>query len=223
MFALINYSTQGKYREIQNLVHGQYERNTDKLFEFTEEWIKEQPLYSEHPYIFSQKHGAGNCLWKPYIILNVMDTLNEGDLIFYLDVADKIKNDYFFTYFKEIMNSRDIFLSLNVHQNSNWTKRDCFIGMSCDTEEYWNHRQLEAGTVGFRNTPFNRVLVEQWLTYAKSIEIMTDDKSVWGEDLPGFVQTRCDQSILTNLAIRYKLPTIDIFEVMKYIDYNGYL
>jgi hypothetical protein len=219
---LVNYATVGKFETIQTKVNSDLRKYVDGIFSYNDLWIKERDIYKDNLYIFSQKHGAGNALWKPYIILETLNKINDGDDIIYLDVADYIYNKDFFSFVKNKLTQYEIFLVLNMYKHGEWTKRDCFIEMNCDDNKYWDSRQLEAGTCGFRKTEKNLNLITEWLHWCQFPTIMTDDKSILGDDLDGFKQTRCDQSILTNLMIKYSLPTIDIFEIFKYIKYNEF-
>lgn len=94
--------------------------------------------------------------------------------------------------------------------------------MNCDSPEYWNSRQLEAGFVAFIKNNENIKFVEEWLNYSKDENIIVTKENVCGlNNLPGYADHRHDQSILTNLCIKYKMRTIDInFVSGKLIYYN---
>jgi hypothetical protein len=84
-----------------------------------------------------------------------------------------------------------------------WTKRDCFVLMDCDSKEYWNSPQVQAGINIWKNTPRVRSFLEEWLEYCKDPRIITDQPNTCGEDnLTEYQDHRHDQSILTNLLIK---------------------
>ena len=56
-----------------------------KTFEYTFENIKNDNFYKENKKILDREKGCGFCLWKPYIINNLLMKINENDIIFYLD------------------------------------------------------------------------------------------------------------------------------------------
>lgn len=56
----------------------------DKVYEFTSKDIEEN-YYLKHNDILDIKRGNGLWLWKPYFIKKVLSTLNDGDILFYLD------------------------------------------------------------------------------------------------------------------------------------------
>jgi len=219
---LINYADGEKFQALQAENHDKFGPYVERGIAYNSDILDDRFKFKNR-YILSQKHGAGNALWKPYIIQDALYGAQWGDVVLYMDVTDEVKYpSQFFQFVRNTMGEdKDQFLIRNVHRNSDWTKRDCFILMDCDNPNYWWASQLEAGIVAFRKTKFNMELVEEWLNICQVPAIMTDDKSIHGEDLEGFVQTRCDQSVLTNLQIKYGLPTVPIQDVLPMITYNG--
>ncbi len=222
---LINYAEGEKYVKFQEENIYDYGPYVDRAISYNRS-ILPTDFMKKNWYILSQRHSVGNALWKPFIILNALTNSSLvmwGDVILYMDVEDKVtKPDAFFSYVRRTMEfERDQFLVRNVHRNSDWTKRDCFIKMDCDFEKYWWVSQLEAGICAFRKTKFNIDLVKEWLEFGQDPDIMTDDKSIYGSDLPGFQQSRCDQSVLTNLQVKYGLPVVPIQEILPMVTYNG--
>ena len=47
----------------------------------------------KNSHIFSQGRLGGYCIWKPYVILKALDTLQEGDYCMYLDSGAYYIND----------------------------------------------------------------------------------------------------------------------------------
>ena len=83
-----------------------------------------------------------------------------------------------------------------------WTKRDCFILMDCDNENYWNSPMVQAGINVWKNTNEVREFIEQWLEYCVDPRIISDQPSECGEELPEFREHRHDQSVLSNLLLK---------------------
>jgi hypothetical protein len=169
--------------------------------------------------VLSFKRGYGYWIWKPYLILKTLLESNENDIILYLDSTDvpsEIFFDFVFNHFKK----NDLLLVKQHYLHDQWTKRDCFKLMDCDDDKYHNQIQLEAGVVGVRNTKFNIKLIEEWLMYCSNIFIISDLPNICGlPNYKGFIEHRHDQSILTNLAIKYDLPSIKLDN--QYISYNS--
>jgi hypothetical protein len=164
-------------------------------------------FYRDNRGIFDQPVGMGYWLWKPYIILEALGAASPGDIIIYADSGI------------EIIASPEPLLGLCSEENpillfgngnfrnATWTKRDCFILMDCDRELYWNAPQCDAAFCVFRRCPKSLEFVREWLHYCRDARILTDSPNTCGKrDLPDFVEHRRDQSILSILACKHRLP-----------------
>lgn len=108
----------------------------------------------------------------------------------------------------EICNRQDGIMLFRTHRqlNKKWTKRDCFVLMNCDSPKYWNAEQLMASFSIYVNNERNRNFVEKWLYYCCNKNIVTDIPNICGLDnFPEFKDHRHDQSILSLLAVKYKI------------------
>lgn len=170
--------------------------------------------------ILTIKRGLGLCVWKPYIILEAFKKMQEGDIIVYLDSADMIHPNIF-PYLEHKLSETNVLLvpSPNRNLQRNYTKRDCFVMMGCDNEQYWNALQIEAGFVAVKKCKQSEEIFNEWLYYCKNENIITDIDNICGlENLPNFVTHRHDQSIISNLAVKYNIY-LD-FNLLNYIRHN---
>jgi hypothetical protein len=155
--------------------------------------------------ILSYKRGYGYCIWKPYIILEELDLLNDDEILLYIDSTDLPEKSFFDDVIKNF-NEREYFFVNRGYNHGQWTKRDTFVLMNCDSPEYFNHVQLEAGIVGLKPNDFNKNLVKEWLDFATNKNILTETPNISGlPNVNNFIEHRYDQSILTNLFIKKKL------------------
>lgn len=166
-------------------------------------------FYFANKEILDQKRGAGYWIWKPYIIMTALSEMNDGDILFYMDAGDGfimpeatgIRDGIL-----EIMKDKDIALTTGGFPNKDWCKRDCFVLMGCDTPEYHDHIQLEAGLCLFRKSQRAFDFLAEWMRYCCDKRIVTDDPNTCGLDnFPSFKEHRWDQAILCNLAIKQKV------------------
>jgi hypothetical protein len=184
--------------------------------------ILNSDLYIKYSNIldFNPNKGDGYCLWKPYIILDTLKQINDNDIIIYSDCADNLKEGLK-NFVLNYMKLNDYLLVNNTHLNKNWTKRDCFYYMECDNEKYWNTTQLEAGFCVFKKTQKNIDFVNEWLNFCSNEDILVMKENTCGlKNLNGFIDHRYDQSVLTNLSVKYNMITLPIFTMVKFIDYN---
>jgi hypothetical protein len=202
----INFATfsDEKFKDRQKELTKQAEGLFDVVHEYGIEWLTETEFYKKNQHILDQKRGAGFCLWKPFLVLETLKTMEDGDVLFYLDSADTFKNeikDFLKAYFSNENN--EIILTAGAFPNKDWTKRDCFILMECDEPRFHNAIQLEAGVLAIKKTDGMVNFVEEWLGYCKNENIITTIENVHGENFPSYKDHRYDQSVLTNLALRH--------------------
>lgn len=180
--------------------------------------IIDHAFFEENKEVLLHPRGAGACLWKPYIILNAIERF--GGTIFYLDVGDLILNNiriFVETEFRE----KGIFLVRTPHNHGIYTRRNCFRRMDCDKPEYWSSNQLDAGICAFSEV--HTYLLREWMAWNRIPDVAIDpQKNIPSEgNLDGYVAHRCDQSILTNLQIKYDLPTVSAHACLRYVRFNG--
>lgn len=224
----INYSDIN-YREHQNFLIDYIVKNKifDDVYAYTREYLEKTEFYSQNKNILDRDRLAGYALWKPFIIREALKSVDDNDIIVYMDCGDYPRKGIKGIILDYMDDVDQYFIQGNFTSvNQWWTKRDCFYYMNCDEERYWSALQLEDGFVALRKTDFNMELVDEWLSYCSNENIITDIPNVCGLDnLNGFKDHRHDQSILTNLQLKYNLPAEDansslIFGVRKYIKWN---
>ena len=170
----------------------------------------------ENENIFKYQRGYGYWLWKPYFILNEIKQLQSNELLLYMDSQDMVSSK-FFDVFIEHMKTNDLFVFDMCHLHRHWTKRDCFVLMNCDESKYHNSTQLEAGLIGIKNTSFAVHIMTEWLQNCQNENIVTDIPNVCGlSNFDGFRDHRHDQSILTNLFLKYEITPINNSEIISY-------
>jgi len=169
--------------------------------------------------ILNQKRGYGYWLWKPLFILLELQKLSENEILLYIDSTDE-PTEKFIEFLYNHFSQKDILLITRGYNHGQWTKRDCFTLMDCDSEIYYIQPQLEAGIIGVKNTPDNVKFIHEWITWCVNEHILTDIPNITEPNLPNFKDHRHDQSILTNLALRYKIGNTYIND--SFVKFNKY-
>ena len=216
----ISFYTDENFRFRENLLLERYQNmKFDSVFIHRSEDLKKTDFYNQYKSILDQPRGAGYCLWKPYIILEDLNKIQNGDVLVYLDAADDLSENSL-SRIRNAMIERDYYIS-------NWngmrpkqkerTKRDCFVLMDCDNEFYYNFPQVEAGFVIFKKTNGNLNFIKQWLDYCKNENIITEKPNEHGDNFPEFINHLYDQSVLTNLILKnnYKLSFV-LHDLVRY-------
>ncbi|WP_176085163.1 hypothetical protein [Martelella sp. HB161492] len=162
-------------------------------------------LRRAQPEIMAQPRGAGYWLWKPFIIADVLSKVPDQEFVLYLDSAMTFVGDP--SCLTRALGSDDICLFQQYPafsaRMSMWTKRDCFVALDADTEEYWSSVQLAASFQLYRAGARAREFVSALGVACCDRRALTDESNQLGKpNLPDFVDHRHDQSVLTILAQR---------------------
>ena len=82
-----------------------------------------------------------------------------------------------------------------------WTKRDAFLRMDCDTEKYTDSTQTLATFFLVKKTKKAIDFISAYKKYCFDSRILSDDPNVLGEEnYQGFIEHRHDQSVLSLLS-----------------------
>ena len=90
------------------------------------------------------------------------------------------------------------------------TKKDCFVYMNCDEEDYHESKQLEAGFTFWKVCEESKKVLREWLGWCLDEKVngeLTGFSNLKEDE--GFEGCRHDQSILTNMAVRDGLSVVD--------------
>ena len=146
--------------------------------------------------ILTQNRGVGYWLWKPYFILQELETLSFDDFLIYTDAGVEFVN-----HINHLINSMDdILLFQNNYKHSEWCKGD----VMAYTPDY-SGNQVQASAMIFRNSISSIMFTEQWLSRCE-IPGLIDDSPSKLPNYPGFQEHRHDQAILTSVAVQKNIP-----------------
>lgn len=174
-------------------------------------------FYKKHKRKFDELKNAG-CVWKPYIIKEVMESSNADDFIYYSDVTDLLKSGLL-EFTKKQAEKYLISLIASNFINNEWTKWDCFSLMDCIEDKYLYTHQLDAGQIGIIKSFGTETFIKEWLDYCLQDDILLDH-TITEEKFQVNRHSR-DQSILTNLAVKYNLPSTPINYFINYYTPNA--
>jgi hypothetical protein len=172
-------------------------------------------FYQKNIEILKQTRGAGYWLWKPYFINKVLSEVNDGDIVFYVDAGNVFLCDPSFIYENFDVNNgiilfdnRDGMKNGQSAQNFISCKKDSFVLMDCDNDEFVNGIHLNGSYQIYFKNDHSLKFVNEYLNYCQNINIITDTPNNHGENYNGYYEHRHDQSILSLLAIKYKIKSL---------------
>ncbi len=206
MVYLISFATKEFYESQKKLKSSALKFGVDKVVSYKREDIIKTAFYKDNKDILNQKRGAGFWLWKPYIILDILEKVNDGDIVIYADAGIEVISDLN-PLIELCIKKNDvlIFCDGGEHLNKEFTKRDCFIMMDCDSEEYWNSVQCLASFHIYIKNDSCVEFLNKWLFFCRNKHILTDVENICGKDnFSGFKDHRWDQSVLSLLSRKTK-------------------
>lgn len=168
-------------------------------------------FFEKNKSILTQNRGAGYWAWKPYFLLKCFEQMNDGDLVFYADAGNTIVNDFqpLFDLIENVETKTLLFFNRGerekAYRNRWYTKYDCFHLMNCLGEEYFDGDHADAAFQGYVKNEFNEKFLNEYLKHCLDWQIVSDAPSQFGKDFDDYRGHRHDQSILSNLAIKFDI------------------
>lgn len=195
-----------------NFADKKYKRNqkwcsfTAKLFGKVNSVIEYSPKDIDNDVLKKYKSatkyskGFGNYFWKPLLVNKALSEISEGDYLFWTD-SGAIFIKSLLPIVKHLENKNKSMLCFKLPLiEKQWTKRDAFILMGCDTPDYTESNQLLATFILIKKCQKTIDILNKWEKYAQDSRILTDDPSVLGDNYSEFIEHRHDQSILSLLC-----------------------
>ena len=168
-------------------------------------------FFEKNKSILETKRGAGCWLWKPYIILDMLNTINDGDYLVYMDSGAKfIKNP---SVFLTMINHKGILCTRMIHPQGRWSKGDCFYLINKNNHDDFRFDLQIQGTYLFiKKCEFSVNFVKEWLKFCETDGLISEEKNLYKENFPEFIEHRHDQSILSLMVYNHDImyiPQID--------------
>ncbi len=164
--------------------------------------------------------GFGYWIWKPQIILQTMEEMNEGDRLLFTDAGCHLNPGGVYNlrgYFDRAAGSSSGMLFTRLQAElieKYWTKGDVFDYFECrHNNMITDTPQLQSGILFFEKRPATMKFLRNWAD-ACLITRLVDDSASASPDFPGFRMNRHDQSVLSVLA---KLAGADSVDVSNFI------
>jgi hypothetical protein len=168
---------------------------------------------------FGQKHGAfleanakgdGFWLWKPYLILKTLETLEDDDILVYADAGCTFNTNgvtRLKEYFTMVQESPTGMIAFGLgYPQYQWTKEDVFQAMDVPVENR-GAEQYVAGIQVIRKCSQSLQFIRDWYRFAENYNLLSDEESVQPNH-PDFKATRHDQGIFSVLVNKRGLPTL---------------
>lgn len=169
------------------------------------EFLKE-PFYDDHKDLLDVKVGAGMWIWKPYIILEALKKVKEGDFVVYSDTS------LFFSEDPEVLfriceqNNGFFFIEMD----SSWKlsmlcKRDVFHYLNIDNENYYNAPLTEAFFMIFQKKPETVNFLIEWLSLCLDKKLIHQNSFSGLNEISNFKGHPCDMPLLAISRLKHNI------------------
>lgn len=187
----------------------------DEITLFTEHDLSAEFTSRMGRYLTPSCRGFGYWSWKPWSIHHVLQEMEEGDRLLYLDAGCHINangTDRFREYVNMLdRDSRGMLVFTNGQPEYKWTKGDIFrhFGVSQEDGHITHTQQIAGGHVFLKKNPLTESLIRDWLHVFYDHLHLADNTPSASPNLPGFVENRYDQSIFSILCKLRGITTLD--------------
>jgi len=156
------------------------------------------------------RHNHGYYVWKPYIIYDLLNSIDDGDIVVFWDCVPLYPkfSHSFLPFLNHIDENYNMIVGLQQFglKHWKWTKPECFNLMGCTDKKYWKGlRQIQATWSVWKKTPKTLEVVGEWLSWCKKEDVVAHDINVSESTKK---EHRWEQSILTNVAVKHKCHAI---------------
>ena len=187
-------------------VNNLYSKSETKVF-------KPKDLPDEiNNYAKTYSRGYGYWVWKPYIVNEALSTLNENDILLYVDGRSGLRKtgkpikwlDFFIQESKS-----DIACWQMVHKEMHWTNGDIISAFKLNlNSELLKTGQFATTFHAYRKNKQTLNFVNEWLNFLKNnLAICRDEKSI-NLNHRKFMENRHDQSVFS-LMVKTKIKNND--------------
>jgi hypothetical protein len=195
----------------------------DTVIGYTDNDLKgDSEFWSKHSdFIASNPRGYGYWLWKPYLIMKTLETMNDGDILIYADCGCEINNKYKndMINFFDIVN-KDLIIgsiySSPITYEYQYSKMDLMHYLNMNTDEYLNSIQRQASSICFLKCKKTYDLVKEWYEIGCNYNLIDDSPSKI-PNLSGFNDHRHDQSIFSLLTKKHNIYSSHSMESIIHI------
>lgn len=157
-------------------------------------------------FIKNNRRGFGYWIWKPYLILRLMETLEDNDVILYMDSGCQLNYqalDRLKFYYEKALEYGGVYFKLT-HPELMFTKMDTYKKVFPDKEADEEELQNCATAMLLKVCDENKKFLEEWYSICTEDSYRyVDDSESEIENSSIFTDHRHDQSIFSLLVKKY--------------------
>lgn len=206
---LINYADETFLEAQKYCTKTAYKRGGfDKVIEYSPDDIEKEFIEkNKETFVVGDKQIGKYGLWRPHIIYDALQKIKDDDYLCYCDSG---------AYFIHSINSLvDVMKKDNLYlmpfelplMEKQWTKRDVFITLYCDTQEITDSNQRMSTIMLIRKCKESMSFFKEYLDTVLAYPFLfTDRENKFGKlNYDCFIQNRHNQSVYSVLTKKYHL------------------
>ncbi len=186
-----------------------------------------------------EKYGYGYSYWKPLLIKQILELINEDDVIHYVDLGCHLNQnglDRLKFYFSKLLKEEKGILAFQYdplkgyeENNFNFPKIDEYRYSKADLLDYFNvlenkeithSKQYWAGSIFLRKNNFTLKFIDQWIDVFEKRFDLVDHTPSKISNFNNFEQNRSDQSVYSLLCKLNKIESLSAYEC-EWFYYEG--
>lgn len=201
----ITFGSQRFYNSVNRICNEAKEFNLfDKIIGYTEKDLWNSEFIKHCEFVSRNHRGFGYWLWKSFLVSKYLETMNEGDILFYADSGCQLKVSgikRMKEYLEIVRNSPKGILGFQMeHLEKTWTKMDLFHYLQA--EDLKETGQLVGGIFFIKKCDFVVNLIKKWYETCCNYYLI-DDSPSFAPNNETFREHRHDQSVFSLLRKKY--------------------
>lgn len=201
----------------------------DEICTYTEDDLSKEFRKKWGKYMYPYSKGYGYWAWKPFLIKETLNKMDDGDVLLYADLGcffNAKGKARLSEYYAIVENSASGMLGFRSHEvNYNgmdeclryeyeWTKGDILDYFGVRNDPYYTQTtQFEATVIFIKKSDISMAFVNEWTKVVDVDFDLITDKPSRTPNLKGFTENRHDQSIFSILAKKYKIEAVSTNEL----------
>lgn len=218
----LTFSNTG-FMSCDNIIRQAKEFNIfDELFILNENDIPEY-IEKHKDFITNNKPGYGLWIWKPKIIFDTLNKLNENDILVYSDAGMYLNKDgieRFKEYLTKLTDNKYIitFSTNDSYRAQQYVKNDAIMSYYPEFNNKWSIA-CYAGIMIIKKNIKSLQLINDWLLLCENYHFIDKSPSIIHKDLPHYVGNDYDNGLFNLCLLKYD----DIVEKIYPDEINIYI
>lgn len=204
---LVTFSDGIKYTFDRIVREAHLSKYFDEIFACSPEDLGKDFFEKHKTFINSNKRGYGYWIWKPQIILQTLEKIQENDILIWCDSGSTIQggNSDKLSQYVNLLNSNEGMIGFSIkHIAKNWTKRSLIEYItekySLDNDKinsYLESPQATSGIIMMRRCEKTINVIKDWRDVMENYNLINDELN---NEAPYLKEHRHDQSVWDLIA-----------------------